>query len=121
LIVTAMLIILKQVGFQRPRFSHIKAYLKWGIPMIPNSAITWLISASDRYIISYFLGVSAAGIYSAAYGIGSYASFALMPVGIVLYPIVSKAYDESNLAECRNLFKSDDYLRLDNQRQSMVV
>jgi O-antigen/teichoic acid export membrane protein len=104
LVLVAGTIIWKQIGFQRPKFTHMKSYLKWGIPLTPNSAIGWLISSSDRYIISSFLGVSAAGIYSAAYGIGVFASFALMPVGIVLYPMVSKAYDEKNLDECSNLF-----------------
>ncbi|GAJ19116.1 unnamed protein product, partial [marine sediment metagenome] len=32
------------------------------------------------YMVSYFLGVTAAGIYSAAYTIGSYAFFVLMPL-----------------------------------------
>jgi O-antigen/teichoic acid export membrane protein len=103
--IIAVFIILRQIGFQRPRFINMKAYLKWGIPLTPNSAILWIIHQSDRYIVSYFLGVSAAGIYSAAHGIGSFASFGLMPVGIVLYPIVSKTYDEGNRDQCSNYFK----------------
>jgi O-antigen/teichoic acid export membrane protein len=105
LIAIASLIILKQISFRRPRFTNMKKYLKWGIPLTPNSAIDWIIRSSDRYIVDYFLGITATGIYSAAYNIGTYASFALMPVSIVLYPMVSKAYDEKNLVECRNLFK----------------
>jgi O-antigen/teichoic acid export membrane protein len=101
-----LVIILKQIGFGRPRFLNIKRYLKWGVPLAPNSAIMWVISASDRYIIGYLLGVSAAGIYSAAYGIGAYASFALYPIGIVLYPIISRTYDEGNLTECRNYLQN---------------
>jgi O-antigen/teichoic acid export membrane protein len=105
LCIVALAIIMKQIGVQRPHFSNMKSYLKWGIPLTPNSAILWIITASDRYIISYFLGVSAAGIYNAAYSIGSYASFALLPVGIVLYPNVSKTYDEGNRIECVNYFQ----------------
>jgi O-antigen/teichoic acid export membrane protein len=103
--ILALVMILKQIHFQRPRFSNMKSYLKWGIPLTPNPAIMWIITASDRYIISYFLGVSAAGIYNAAYILGSYASLALVPLGIVLYPMVSKTYDEGNLKECSNYFK----------------
>jgi O-antigen/teichoic acid export membrane protein len=103
--VVALIIIFKQVGLQRPRFKNMKTYLKFGIPLTPNPAILWIIQASDRYMISYFMGISAAGIYNAAYGIGSYASFALWPVGIVLFPIISKAYDEGKFKECENYIK----------------
>jgi len=103
--VIALITIFRQTGFQLPRFSNMKSYLKWGIPLTPNAAILWIINASDRYMVSYFLGVAAAGVYSAAYAIGHYASFAMMPVGIVLYPIISKTYDEGNLDETRNYLK----------------
>jgi O-antigen/teichoic acid export membrane protein len=100
-----LLIILRQVGFQLPRFSHMKSYLKWGVPLTPNAAILWIINVSDKYMVSYFLGISSAGIYSAAYAIGNYASFALMPLGIVLYPTISKTYDEGNREETAKYLK----------------
>lgn len=41
--------------------------LKYSLPLIPN-AISWsVVNMSDRYIIKYFLGNSANGIYSIAY------------------------------------------------------
>jgi O-antigen/teichoic acid export membrane protein len=97
--------ILKEIGFSRPKFSNIKVYLKWGLPLTPTSAIGWIMTNSDRYIISYFLGVSAAGIYTASNGIGGYTSFALLPLSTVLYPAISKTYDEGKLDECRNYFQ----------------
>jgi O-antigen/teichoic acid export membrane protein len=103
--IIALVIILKQIGFQRPRFSNMKSYLKWGIPLTPNSAIMWIIHSSDRYMLSYSLGVAATGVYSVANGISNYASLFLMPLGIVLYPTISKAYDEENQDECKNYLK----------------
>jgi O-antigen/teichoic acid export membrane protein len=100
-----LLIILKQIGFQLPMFSRIKSYLKWGVPLTPSIAILWIIHTSDRYMVSYYIGVTAAGIYNAAYAIGNYASFALMPLGMVLYPNVVKTYEEENLDITRNYFK----------------
>lgn len=44
----------------------ISRLLKYSIPMIPNSICWWVISISDRTIISIFLGLSANGIYSVA-------------------------------------------------------
>ena len=103
--VISLFIIFRQIGFQLPRFSHMKAYLRWGVPLTLNSAILWIINVSDRYMVSYFLGIAAAGVYSAAYSIGQYASFALAPLGIVLYPTISKTYDEGNRDEAGNYLK----------------
>lgn len=44
--------------------SLINKLLKYSIPMIPNSICWWIISVSDRTIISIFLGVASNGIYS---------------------------------------------------------
>ena len=39
---------------------------KYSIPLIPNNLAWWVVNASDRTIISYFLGTAANGIYSVA-------------------------------------------------------
>ena len=38
----------------------------YSIPLIPNNLAWWVVNASDRTIISYFLGIAANGIYSVA-------------------------------------------------------
>lgn len=38
--------------------------LKYSVPLIPNGISWWIMSASDRSIISFILGVSANGIYA---------------------------------------------------------
>jgi O-antigen/teichoic acid export membrane protein len=108
-------IIVKQIGFHWPHFTNMKAYLKWGIPLTPNTAIQWIISQSDRYIINFFWGVSFTGIYSAAYSIGNYASFVLYPIGIVLFPIISRKYDEGKIQEC------EEYLTYSLKYLMMIV
>lgn len=40
--------------------------LKYSIPLVPNSVSWWIVSLSDRSIISAFMSVAANGIYSAA-------------------------------------------------------
>lgn len=41
--------------------------LRYSIPLIPNSISWWIINASDRTIISYFLGISFNGIFAVAH------------------------------------------------------
>lgn len=40
--------------------------LKYSIPLVPNSLMWWIMSAGDKYIINYFLGDAANGVYSLA-------------------------------------------------------
>ena len=43
--------------------------LKYCIPLIPTIILWWIINVSDQYIVTYFNGVAASGIYTAAYKI----------------------------------------------------
>lgn len=40
--------------------------LRYSVPLIPTTICTWIINISDRYMISYFLGLEANAPYSAA-------------------------------------------------------
>lgn len=100
-----LFIIPRQIGFQLPRYSRLKSYMKYGIPLIPNTALLWIIHTSDRYMVSYFLGVTTTGIYAAAYTLGNLTSFLLGPVGTVLFPMVSKLFDEGNVTETKIYLK----------------
>lgn len=46
-----------------------KEILKYTVPMIPNSISWWVSNSSDKYMIRWFVSVSAVGIYSVAYKI----------------------------------------------------
>jgi O-antigen/teichoic acid export membrane protein len=94
--VVAFAVTLRQTGLHMPKFGDMKKYLRWSIPLVPNAGILWIVHVSDRYMVSFYIDTTAAGIYSAAYSIGNYAYFALMPLGIVLYPYVVKTYDEGH-------------------------
>ncbi|WP_394917634.1 lipopolysaccharide biosynthesis protein [uncultured Robinsoniella sp.] len=41
--------------------------LSYSIPLVPSALNWWVMSASDRYIIKFFLGSAANGIYAVAY------------------------------------------------------
>lgn len=40
--------------------------LKYCIPLIPTVILWWIINVSDRYMVTYFVGSSANGLYTAA-------------------------------------------------------
>lgn len=43
-----------------------KQMIKYSLPLVPNGISWWIVTASDRTIISTFLGVAANGIYAVA-------------------------------------------------------
>ena len=48
-----------------------KSMCEYSIPMIPNSISWWISNSSDKYILTFFFGVSLTGIYSVSQKIPS--------------------------------------------------
>ena len=94
LFVVAMVRIITQVGFALPKFTYLTEYLRYSLPLTPNSLIRWITDSSDRYLIGFFLGVGSVGIYSAAYAIGNLVQLFITPIQFILFPTLSKLYDE---------------------------
>ncbi|MBR4241571.1 MAG: oligosaccharide flippase family protein [Eubacterium sp.] len=40
--------------------------LKYSVPLMPTIILWWIINVSDRYMVTYFIGSSANGLYTAA-------------------------------------------------------
>ena len=90
-----------QIGIKRPHFSKIREYLNFGLPTIPASITGWVVTSSDRYVIGYFLGAAAVGIYAAAYMLGDIPYMLSALLSFVLLPSVSKLYDEGRMDEVK--------------------
>ena len=101
LFISMFFLIKAQIGIRRPHFSRIKDYLSFGLPMIPWNLSMWVMSGSTRYIISFFLGVTAVGVYSAAYSMGQVMFMLSGILSFVLTPAVSKLYDEGKMEDVK--------------------
>ncbi|EUJ38278.1 polysaccharide biosynthesis protein [Listeria weihenstephanensis FSL R9-0317] len=44
----------------------LKKMLIYSLPLIPNAVLWWVMQVSDRYILTFFLGVAANGLYTVA-------------------------------------------------------
>lgn len=49
----------------------LKSMLLFSIPLIPNQLSWWINNSSDKYLMAFFMGTAATGIYSIAYKIPS--------------------------------------------------
>jgi O-antigen/teichoic acid export membrane protein len=86
--------IFKEIGFRLPKFYGLGDYLKFGLPLVPTALLGWITSSSDRYLIGFFSSSQMVGIYSAAYNIGAIIGFFGAPLQIILFPTISKLYEE---------------------------
>jgi len=97
----SILTIISQIGFVIPRFNHIKEYLQFSLPLTPTALIRWVTESSDRYLVTYFLGLGSVGVYSAACSIGNLIQVLVSPLQLILLPEISKLFDENKIDQVR--------------------
>lgn len=90
-------VIVRQIGVSRPERDLVRRNMKFGLPLAPNNIIRWVISSSDRYLVAMILGLSMAGVYSAAYGIGGVIFIFVAPIQMILYPSLARFYDSGRI------------------------
>lgn len=96
-----LFLIINRIGIKWPRFSRLRQYLGFGMPLIPGMLSSWVINSSDRYVIGILLGVTPVGIYAAGYGIGYVIMYFAAPLAVVLLPTLSRLYDENRIEEVK--------------------
>ena len=99
IILVSFLTIRSQIGFVIPRFTYFRECLKFSLPLTPNTLVRWVTESSDRYLVTYFLGLNSVGIYSAACSFGSLIQLFVSPLQLILFPELSRLYDENKIDE----------------------
>ena len=85
----------------KPNWSRLKPYLIYGLPLIPNISLQWLVSNSGRYFIAHYRDLEQVGIYAAYSSLGRMISFFYTPLTFVLYPVLSKFWEEAKFEEAK--------------------
>lgn len=97
----------KYIQFTKISLKNVTPYLKYSVPLVPNTVSWWILNASDRTIILKFLGVSANGIYSAANKFsGIYAT---------IYNIFNLSWTESVALHMHEKDSSEDFSKLQDK------
>ena len=102
IVIVSLLLIIHQIGLAIPKFERLSEFLKYGTPLTPNSLIRWITDSSDRYVVGIFLGLNAVGIYSAAYAIGNLVYLFIAPIQFILFPELSRLFDENKIDTVRS-------------------
>jgi len=96
-----VLVVGREVRVSKPSVAVIKSYLEFSLPLLPFALCVWIVNLSDRYVIGYFVGIEAVGIYSAAYGLGSLVAFFSAPLSTVLLPTITNLYENNKIQELK--------------------
>lgn len=97
----SLALIVRRIGFVFPGFTCIREYLRYSAPIAPNALIRWVTESSDRFVIGFFLGATAVGIYSAGYVIGGLVFQVMHPIQVILFPELSRLYDRREMDSVR--------------------
>lgn len=84
----------KYVKFKYLNFGFMTQILKYSIPLVPNTLMWWLINASSRFFIVFYLNLSANGLFAVASRIPSVLGIASQ--------IFSQAWQLSAIEEYEN-------------------
>jgi O-antigen/teichoic acid export membrane protein len=99
LMVSGALSVTHQLGWAWPSFAESRIFLRYSIPLIPNSAFYRVFEAGDRYLIAYFLGHAAVGVYYVSYTAASVFATIAAPVHLVLLPTLAELWDNGQKGE----------------------
>lgn len=78
----------------RPDREKIRTLLAYGMPLIANFALVWVITSSDRFMLSGLLNVDSAGQYAVGYGLAQYSiGMLLMIINLAAYPLAIHAFE----------------------------
>lgn len=72
--------------------------LRYGLPLILSVLFAFLLGSSDRFLISFYLGVDAAGAYAASYDlVQQMVAFVTSSVGMAVYPLILRSTQQNSI------------------------
>ncbi len=76
----------------------LRELLGYGLPLTATFALGFVVQTSDRFLITYFLGVDAAGLYSASYDLVQQSMGLFMAsIGLASFPLIVRDYEQNHL------------------------
>ncbi len=98
-ILAGLFVAYAEFGISWPSWTHLRTYLSYTVPLVPNSSFYHIFNAGDRYVLSYFTGHTAVGIYAASYTMGSFFTTLISPINMVLLPVMAELWNQQREGE----------------------
>jgi O-antigen/teichoic acid export membrane protein len=88
-------------GVSTPRLNPLMRYLRFSLPLLVSGVAFWIVSFSDRWIVTYFAGIGPVGSYAVMYTLTT-------PIALVTSPIANAIFPD--LSELESSDKTDEAL-----------
>jgi len=91
-----------RLGFRLADAAICREILTYGLPLSATFALGFVVSSSDRFLLGWFLGAGATGVYAAGYDIANQALVVLMMiVNLAAYPLAVRALEQEGEGAAR--------------------
>ncbi|OYT27602.1 MAG: hypothetical protein B6U97_01030 [Candidatus Altiarchaeales archaeon ex4484_96] len=105
-LIISFMVIFRALDYVSPSPKKIKPWLRYSLPLIPQTISNWIIASIDRYLIGFLLASPAyVGFYAVAYGIGTVVGIFLKPIQTLTLPTFSRLWEQGKKTELRNHFR----------------
>lgn len=100
-------------GFSNFSSRLLKELLCYGLPLTATFALAFIVSASDRFLIAYFLGESKTGPYAAGYEF-AWSSIVLFMfiINLGAYPLTMRAFEKNGEHAAQRQLKQNSLLQM---------
>lgn len=78
---------------RRPSQAVLTGYVPYGLALVPGAIASALSFSADKYLVGYYVGVHAVGIYSVCFTVSALGFFFVGPINDVLLPEISALWD----------------------------
>lgn len=104
--IPVLFLIFKEINFNFIFFklNEIKEEIKIGLPIVLNLVVDYILATSDRFILAYFMGAIAVGLYVPAYTLGALILLVPKAIGTVVPQLMSKSVDNDDFLEAKKIF-----------------
>jgi O-antigen/teichoic acid export membrane protein len=85
-----------KVSLKASSIPVIREFALYGFPAAASTVGTWILSASDRYVIGFYRGTSEVGLYSMGYNIGNIILIMVQAFSLAMVPSLLITYESDN-------------------------
>lgn len=101
---TIFLISIMKLDIPAPNVNNFQKYLYYGIPVVPKTLSSNLLGHTDKYLLLYFMGPTAVGIYAVAKAISNTVVYLTKIFDSTLYPVIASEWDKGNFDEISKIY-----------------
>ncbi len=88
-------LVVRELGLQWPRFTRVREFLSFGVPLIPADLSDWAVGSADRYVIGIVLGTAFVGYYAPGYALSAIILMLASPLRFLMPAALADLYDRN--------------------------